>query len=94
MLDLGAWMPMPILVCDLMNEDLLASNTTTIQEALEEFDGSTKLTTIACSWELVLDLIMDDKGGINLMEMKLRSFIKLLVGSVLPCADMYCSIDV
>ena len=69
-----------------MNEKALAS---TVLEAFDEFDGYTKLAVIAGRWELVLDLILEDHGGNNLVETKRGMLTKPLVGDVLPLADVY-----
>ena len=91
MLDLGAWMTIQSVVEKLhrqrvMNEDALAD---TIEEAFDNFDGYTKLAAIARRWELVLDLILDDDGGNDLVETKRGVLTKPLVGTVLPRADVY-----
>ena len=90
-LDLGAWISIQSVVEKLhrnwvMNEKALSD---IIFQAFEEFDGCTKLAAIAQRWELVLDLILDDNGGNDLVETKRGSLTKLLIGSVLLCADVY-----
>ena len=65
-----AWMSIQSVVEELhhqrlMNEDALAD---TVMQAFEEFDGKTKLAAIAVRWELVLDLILEDKGGNDLVK--------------------------
>ena len=70
----------------LMNEDALAD---TVEEAFLAFDGYTKLAAIARRWELVLDLILDDGGGNDLVETKRGQLTKPLIGSVLLRADVY-----
>jgi hypothetical protein len=91
MLDLGAWMLIQNVVEKLhrgrvMKEDALAE---TVLEAFQKFDGITKLAAIARRWELVLDLILDDNGGNDLVESKQRVLTKPLVGRVLPWLDIY-----
>ena len=95
MLDLGAWMSIQSVVEKLhrtrvMNEKALAE---TVLQAFDEFDGYTKLAAIARRWELVLDLILDDDGGNNLVETKRGMLTKTLVGNVLPRADVYAMED-
>ena len=91
MLDLGAWMSIQSVVEELhrqrlMNEDALAD---TVMQAFEEFDGPTKLAAIAARWELVLDLILEDKGGNDLVETKRGTLTKTLNGKRLPNSDIY-----
>jgi hypothetical protein len=90
MLDLGAWMTIQSVVEKLhrqrlMDEDALAN---TIKEAFVAFDGYTKLDGITRRWELVLDLILDDSGGNDLVEIKRGVLTKPLIGSVLLQADI------
>ena len=91
MLDLGAWMTIQSVVENMhrqrpMNEDALAR---TVMEAYEAFDGTTKLAAIARRWELVLDLIIENKGGNDLVETKRGSLTKSLSGKQLPLSDIY-----
>ena len=91
MLDLGAWMTIQSVVEELhrqrlMNEDALAD---TVMQAFEEFDGNTKLAAINARWELVLDLIIEDKGGNDLVETKRGTLTKTLKGKRLPNSDIY-----
>jgi hypothetical protein len=91
MLDLGAWMSLQHVVETLhrnrvMNESALAE---TVLEAFDKFDGYQKLGAIARRWELVLDLILDDDGGNNLVETKRGMLTKPLIGDVLPREDIY-----
>ena len=91
MLDLGAWMTIQSVVEELhrqrlMNENALAD---TVMQAFEEFDGHTKLAVIAARWELVLDLIIEGKGGNDLVKTKRGTLTKTLLGKRLPNSDIY-----
>jgi hypothetical protein len=91
MLDLGAWMSIQHVVERLhrnrvMNERALSD---TVLEAFDRFDGFMKLGAIARRWELVLDLILEDDGGNNLVETKRGVLTKPLIGNVLPREDIY-----
>ena len=91
MLDLGAWMTIQSVVEEMhrqrmMNENALAD---TVMQAFDEFDGATKLAAIARRWELVLDLIIEDDGGNDLVETKRGSLTKTLLGQRLPNSDVY-----
>jgi hypothetical protein len=91
MLDLGAWMTIQSVVEELhrqrlMNENALAA---TVVQAFDEFDGHTKLAAIAARWELVLDLIIEDNGGNDLVETKRGTLTKTLLGKRLPNSDLY-----
>ena len=91
MLDLGAWMTIQSVVEKLhrqrpMNNDALAD---TVFQAFDEFDGYTKLAAIGTRWKTVLDLIIDDKGGNDLVETRRGALTKTLVGKKLPLSDVY-----
>jgi hypothetical protein len=91
MLDLGAWMTIQSVVEELhrqrlMNENALAD---TVMQAFADFDGKTKLAAIAARWELVLDLILEDNGGNDLVETKRGTLTKTLLGKRLPISDVH-----
>ena len=91
LLDLGGWRTIQHVVEIkhkqlLMNENCLAK---TVFDAFEAFDGYTKLAAIAKRWELVLDLILDDDGGNDLVETKRGNLTKSLLGRNLPNCDVY-----
>ena len=48
-----------------MNNNALSD---TVFQAFDEFDGFTKLAAIGRRWETVLDLIIEGKGGNDLVE--------------------------
>ena len=48
-----------------MNEDMLADK---VFQAFDEFDGYTKLASVAKRWETVPDLIVEGEGGNDLVE--------------------------
>ena len=69
-----------------MNKDSLANK---VEEVFFKFEGYTMLAAIAFWWELVLDLILDDQGGNDLVETKQGTLKKSLIGTVLLQVDVY-----
>ena len=91
MLDLGAWMTIQSMVEELhqqqlMNKDALAD---AVMQAFVEFDERIKLAVIAACWELILDLILEDNSGNDLIEMKRGMLMKMLLGKRLPNSNVY-----
>ena len=69
-----------------MNNNALSD---TVFQAFDEFDGFTKLAAIGRRWETVLDLIIEGKGGNDLVETCRGALTKTLLGKTLPMTNIY-----
>ena len=69
-----------------INEDTLVAS---VVEVNHNFDGVLKFSAIDRYWLMVLDLIEENKGGNDLVEIKCGSLTKPLIGNQLPLTDVY-----
>ena len=91
MLDLGACMAIQSVVEELHHQRMMKLNALadTVMQAFEEFERATKLAVIAARWELVLDLIIEDNGGNDLVETRRGTLTKMLLGKRLPISNVF-----